>query len=88
MESTTLTRSQLYELVWKEPMLALSKQFDISDVGLRKMCARLNIPVPKAGHWQKVKFGKSSHQLRLPPIKNNTIVTENLDFEIEFCVQH
>ena len=36
MESTTLTRSQLYELVWKEPMLALSKQFDISDVGLRK----------------------------------------------------
>jgi hypothetical protein len=38
MESITLTRSQLYELVWKEPMLTLSKKYDISDVGLGKMC--------------------------------------------------
>jgi hypothetical protein len=66
MESIILTRSQLYDLVWKEPMLTLSKKYDISDVGLRKMCIRLNIPVPQAGHWQKVKFGKKPHQLKLP----------------------
>lgn len=68
MEAIILTRSQLYELVWKEPMLVLAKRYDISDVGLRKMCIRLNIPIPQAGHWQKVKFGKKPHQLKLPKI--------------------
>jgi hypothetical protein len=66
MEIITLTRPQLYDLVWKEPMLSLSKRFKISDVGLRKMCRRLNIPVPQAGHWQKVKFGKKLSQVKLP----------------------
>jgi hypothetical protein len=65
-----LTRNQLYELVWKESMLALSKKYDISDVGLRKMCTRLNIPVPQAGHWQRVKFGKQPYQLKLPKVFN------------------
>ncbi len=54
------SRQELYELVWKEPLLRLSKKYDISDVGLRKMCVRMDIPLPNAGHWQKLLFKKKS----------------------------
>jgi hypothetical protein len=53
-----LSRQELFELVWTESLVALSKKFEISDVGLRKICKRFNIPVPKRGHWQRVRSGK------------------------------
>ncbi len=58
MDSIHFTRKELYDLVWKEPLLTLSKKYDISDVGLRKVCIRMKIPLPKAGHWQKLRHGK------------------------------
>ena len=66
MEKITLSRQQLYDMVWTEPMLALAKKYNISDRGLRKICIRMNIPVPKMGHWAKVKFGKPIRIVRLP----------------------
>jgi hypothetical protein len=66
MESINLTREELYNLVWTESMPALSKKYDISDVGLRKMCCRNDIPIPGAGHWMKIKFGKKSPRQKLP----------------------
>lgn len=64
--NTTLTRQQLYDLVWSEPMTALAKRFSISDTGLRKICLKMNIPLPKAGHWTKLKFGKKEEKVALP----------------------
>jgi hypothetical protein len=58
MEKTVLTRHQLYDLIWSEPLLTLAKKYNISDVGLRKMCVRLYIPLPEIGYWNKVKAGK------------------------------
>ncbi|GAA4756142.1 hypothetical protein [Flavisolibacter ginsenosidimutans] len=58
MDPIVLSRKELYELVWQESMLSLSKRYNISDVGLRKMCIRMEIPVPPAGYWTKVQFGK------------------------------
>jgi len=57
MNSTICSRQQLYDLVWSDSLLAISKKYDISDVGLRKACIRMNIPLPDAGHWNKVKAG-------------------------------
>lgn len=48
-----LTRTELYELVWSEPMTKLAKRFGISDVGLAKACRRAGIPVPERGYWAK-----------------------------------
>jgi hypothetical protein len=62
----TFTRKQLYDLVWSEPILTLSKKYNISDNGLRKDCIRLNIPLPKSGYWTKLKFGKKIEQTPLP----------------------
>src|SRR6476660_9085402 len=58
MDPIVLSRKELYELVWQESMLSLSKRYNISDVGLRKMCIRMEIPLPPAGHWAKIQFGK------------------------------
>jgi hypothetical protein len=52
-----LTREEIYEMVWKLPMTEIAKRYIISDVGFRKLCLRLNIPIPKNGDWAKVKAG-------------------------------
>jgi hypothetical protein len=62
----TITREQLYNMVWSTPMLTLSKKYSISDVGLRKICKRMNISLPKGGHWAKVKYGESSTENPAP----------------------
>jgi hypothetical protein len=66
MENRTFTRKELYDLVWQNPMLSLAKKYRISDVGLRKVCVRMEIPVPPAGYWQKLKFGKKVKRVPLP----------------------
>ena len=36
MEQVKLTRKELYDLVWAEPLSRLAKKYKISDNGLRK----------------------------------------------------
>lgn len=62
-----LTRRDLYDLVWSEPMRTLAKQFSISDVALKKTCARAHIPTPDRGYWAKREAGKPTEQIQLPP---------------------
>ncbi len=47
MSKAKLSREELYNLVWSEPFSTLSKKYAISDVGLRKACIRMNIPLPR-----------------------------------------
>lgn len=65
MEKETLSRKELYDLVWSVPLLTLSRKYAISDVGLRKICIRMEIPLPKAGHWQKLQFGRKTDKPKL-----------------------
>lgn len=66
-----MTRSELYELVWKEPMTHVAKRFGISDVALRKTCVKHNIPTPPLGYWAKLAHGKNVVQPPLPPSKGD-----------------
>jgi hypothetical protein len=61
-----LSRKELYELVWSTPMKNLCVRFGISDVALKKTCARAAIPTPQPGYWAKKEAGKSTCQLALP----------------------
>jgi hypothetical protein len=81
METIKLTRKELYDLVWSESILSLSKRFNISDVGLRKLCIRMNIPIPLAGHWVKVKFGKPVKILKFPTKFEGTDIIEIKEFD-------
>jgi len=61
-----LSRKTLYDLVWSEPMKTLSARFGISDVALKKTCARAGIPTPDRGYWAKKEAGKETFQATLP----------------------
>ncbi len=65
-ESMKISRQELYDLVWSKPMTTLAKDYSISDNGLRKICKKLNIPLPEAGHWQKIQHGKKVKIIPLP----------------------
>jgi hypothetical protein len=51
-------RATLLEEVWAEPVQVVAPRYGLSDVGLKKLCTRLQIPTPPRGHWAKVKAGK------------------------------
>lgn len=55
-------RAKLLDEVWSEPVQAVAPRYGLSDVGLKKLCLRLQIPTPPRGYWAKVKAGK-----RVPP---------------------
>ena len=61
------TRKELYDLAWSIPMTKLAKQFGLSDVGLRKICTKHQIPTPQLGYWAKLQFGKDVKKIPLPP---------------------
>lgn len=60
------TRKELFDRAWELPMTKLAKEFGCSDVGLRKTCVKNKIPLPPAGHWQKILYGKGYEKPELP----------------------
>ena len=79
MEHSTLSRKELYNLVWTKPLSVLAKKFQISDNGLRKVCIRMNIPLPPNGHWQKMRSGVKVKRIKLPDKysgKNEVVLNE------------
>ena len=65
-KSLTFVRADLYEAVWSAPVTKVAKTYGISDVALRKVCKRLGVPLPQAGHWSKVAHGKPTYRPPLP----------------------
>jgi hypothetical protein len=61
------SRRALYELIWSKPMREAAAENGISDVGLVKVCRGAAIPTPPQGHWNKVRAGKPTVQIELPP---------------------
>ena len=57
-ERIPLTREELFDLVWSKPKTAIAKEFGISDVAVRKICLKLNVPMPPQGYWLRSRQGK------------------------------
>lgn len=64
-----VSRQDLYDRIWAEPMKDVAPQFGISGVALRKHCLKANIPVPERGYWARLAAGKSVIKVRLPARK-------------------
>ena len=62
----TLTRQELYDLVWSRPMVDVAKDFHISDVALAKRCKAVDVPVPPRGWWAKKTAGQDPARTPLP----------------------
>lgn len=71
--SVTITREQLYELVWSEAMQKLARQIGISDVAIAKHCRKVGVPVPERGYWNKLQAGKKAVRTPLPPADLGTV---------------
>lgn len=65
IELIEVTRDQLYEQVWSEPMTAVARRFSLSDVGLAKICRKMRIPVPGRGYWARKAAGQPVKQVPL-----------------------
>lgn len=63
----------LYEEVWTTPLTKLAARYGLSDVGLRKVCKAMDIPLPGVGHWAKAAVGKADPR---PPLPAKTGRTE------------
>ncbi|KIH76249.1 hypothetical protein SAMN05660860_00136 [Geoalkalibacter ferrihydriticus] len=61
-----ITRENLYEEVWAEPMITVAKRYNVSSSFLARVCKRMNVPRPARGYWAKLAVGKTSKQPPLP----------------------
>lgn len=64
----TVRREELYGQVWSMPLSQLCEKYGLSDNGLRKVCKRLNVPVPARGYWAKVEAGHKVRKTALPSV--------------------
>ncbi len=71
----TFTRRELYDLVWSTPISTLAEQFELSDRGLAKICARYHVPVPGRGYWAKVEAGQPATKTPLWKTDNPALDT-------------
>lgn len=46
-----LTRQELYDLVWSQPLKHLAQELSISGSALAKICDRVLVPHPSRGYW-------------------------------------
>src|ERR1700677_2101069 len=72
----TITRQELYELVWSQPMQSLAKTFGISDVALAKRCRAVDVPVPPRGYWAQKAAGQNPPQLPLPKYRRSAVAND------------
>jgi|TARA_R110002020_G_scaffold191187_1_gene390954 hypothetical protein len=78
MGNKTVTRQELYELVWSKPVTHIAKQYGFSDNGIRKICKKHTIPLPNSGYWSKLKYNKPVVKAKLPKQDDNPkIILEN-----------
>jgi len=60
----TLTRQELYDMVWSEPMTSLAKNFGISDVALAKRRTTGETAQPSWSGGRYARFGLIWHCLQ------------------------
>ena len=74
-----MKRADLYAAVWEKPVTQLAQDWGLSDTGVRGICKRHDVPMPRRGYWQKKKAGQE-----LPP-KQSLPGDPDVDIEIEIA---
>lgn len=75
----TVSREELYELVWSKPATQLAQEYGVSDVGLAKVCKKLEVPRPAVGYWQRLRAGKNPARPELPPLSEYGLSRASID---------
>ncbi len=69
----SMSREELYKLVWSTPMQKLAETYGLSDRGLAKTCQRHLVPVPSRGYWAKIDAGQPVKRTPLRPVENTAL---------------
>jgi hypothetical protein len=77
-QNPTWDRRELYEKVWQFPLRKLAAEYGISNVGLVKVCCKLEIPLPGLGHWTKIACGHSIPRLPLLALENVLVLVRHI----------
>ena len=72
--SKLLSREQLYELVWREPMLRIAERLGVSSSYMARVCTELRVPRPQRGYWAQLEVGKAPAKPELPPSRPGDVV--------------
>ena len=65
-KDTRVSREQLYEEVWAEPMTTVALKYKVSSSFLARICTRLKVPRPQRGYWAMYATGKRPRKPPLP----------------------
>ncbi|PAY17436.1 hypothetical protein CKO51_21200 [Rhodopirellula sp. SM50] len=68
-----ISRKELYDLVWSEPMTKLATRYGMSDVGIKNLCRKHSVPTPPDGHWASIAHGKKSPKADLPKLDDDDV---------------
>lgn len=69
-----VTRKQLYDLVWSEPIRKLARKLRVTVVSLRRTCLHMEVPVPSQDRWKPgYDLPPKIVQLNLDYIGNNYV---------------
>jgi len=63
-------REEIYNEIWQQPIQHVAKKYNLSDVGLAKVCRKLKIPRPGRGYWAIKAAGKITP--KKPPLPKLT----------------
>lgn len=74
-------REDLYKKVWEKALMLVAADYGLSDNGLKKICIKMNIPIPYNGYWAKLKYGKNVLKTPLPKLKPGDLETYKLEIE-------
>ncbi|WP_079914792.1 hypothetical protein [Paenibacillus sp. 32352] len=65
-----LAREQIYNEVWELSLAGVARKYGTSYGLIYKLCKEANVPIPPAGYWTKLNFGKS---VTKPPLPDSSI---------------
>ena len=83
-----ISRKELYDLVWSKPMVQISEKLQVPTHILRKKCHQYQIPLPKQGYWQKLRYGKKVKQAKLLPMDVSGNSKPNAKIMVKFVSDH
>ena len=68
-----VTREDLFAAVWERPLTKVAADYGISDVALKKICRKMEIPTPGVGYWRRLECGYPAPVPKLPPLSDDGV---------------
>ncbi|MDO9234160.1 MAG: hypothetical protein Q8N02_11440 [Methylotenera sp.] len=81
----SVTREKLFDEIWADPIIKVSKRYGVSDSYLVRILKSLNIPRPPRGYWAMVAAGIHPEKPSLPAAKLGDAITWSRDGQTEFA---